>query len=239
MTIPARRDYPVLSDVELAAAIGRRDAQAVRTVTQRNNQRLYRVAWCIVRNRSEAEDIVQETYLRAFSVIGQFKGHSSLSTWLTRIAINEALARKRSADRRTQAFNSSSVLVMNEYREKLMGSPETRSSPESALMRKQLAKLIESAISQLPESFRMVFVLREVEGLSVEETAEALQILPETVKTRFLRARRRLQKLIDPELRNAMGDAFPFAGADCEALTTKVLERLGLSGQENMENGNE
>jgi RNA polymerase sigma-70 factor (ECF subfamily) len=101
------------------------------------------------------------------------------------------------------------------------------------MMRKQLAKLLEGAVEQLPEAFRLVFVLREVEGLSVEETADTLQIPPETVKTRFLRARLRLRKMLDPELRNALGEAFPFAGADCEALTGRVLQRLGLSDTTN------
>jgi RNA polymerase sigma-70 factor (ECF subfamily) len=112
-----------------------------------------------------------------------------------------------------------------------MGSRERRATPEAALMRKQLAQLLERAIAELPEAFRTTFVLREVEGLSVNETADVLQIPSQTVKTRYLRARKRLQQLLDPELRGALGDAFPFAGADCEALTTKVLQRLGLEDQ--------
>lgn len=226
MTIRSLHDCTDLPDMDLAAAFARKDPQAVRLVTQRNNQRLFRTAWSILRNRAESEEVVQETYARAFVAIGNFVGHSSLSTWLTRIAINEALTRKRASKRRTIALNNDSVLVMDEYREKLMGSPEYRASPEAAIMRKQLAKLLEDAISQLPETFRLTFVLREIEGLSVDETAEVLQILPETVKTRSLRARRRLQKMLDPELRGALGEAFPFAGADCEALTARVLHAL-------------
>lgn len=231
MTAQALPDYEHLTDLELAACVARKEPLAVRLVTRRNNQRLFRAAWSILRNRTEAEDCVQEAYVRAFAAIESFGGHSSLSTWLTRIVINEALTRKRSSERRSVALNANSVLVMDEYREKLMGSPERRSTPEAAIMRKQLAKLLESAVAQLPEDFRLVFVLREIEGLSVEETAETLQILPDTVKTRFLRARRRLQRMIDPELRGALGEAFPFAGADCEALTEKLLQRLGLEAR--------
>lgn len=234
MTAQALQDYQRLSDVDLAACLARGDPHAVRLVTQRNNQRLFRTAWSILRNRAEAEDAVQEGYVRAFVAVGTFKGDSSLSTWLTRIVINESLMRKRSSKRRAIALNSSSILVMDEYREKLMGSLERRSSPEAAIMRKQLAKLLEDAISQLPESFRIAFVLREIEGLSVEETAEVLGIMPQTVKTRSLRARRRLQQMLDPELRNALGETFPFAGADCEALTARVLQRLGLPGRTNI-----
>ena len=231
MTAQALLTYEQLPDLQLVSCIINRETPAVRLVTQRNNQRLFRVAWSILRNRSEAEDVVQETYVRAFAAIGTFNGQSSLSTWLTRIAINEALARKRSSQRRVAALNANSVLVMDEYREKLMDIRARRDTPEAALMRKQLAQLLERAIAMLPEAFRTTFVLREIEGLSVHETAEVLQIPSVTVKTRYLRARKRLQQLLDPELKTALGDAFPFAGADCEALTAKVLQRLGFEDQ--------
>ena len=231
MTAQALLTYEQLPDLQLVSCIINRETPAVRLVTQRNNQRLFRVAWSILRNRSEAEDVVQQTYVSAFAAIGTFNGQSSLSTWLTRIAINEALARKRSSQRRVAALNANSVLVMDEYREKLMDIRARRDTPEAALMRKQLAQLLERAIAMLPEAFRTTFVLREIEGLSVHETAEVLQIPSVTVKTRYLRARKRLQQLLDPELKTALGDAFPFAGADCEALTAKVLQRLGLEDQ--------
>jgi RNA polymerase sigma-70 factor (ECF subfamily) len=228
VTAQALLTYEQLPDLQLVSCILNRETRAVRLVTQRNNQRLFRVAWSILRNRAEAEDVVQETYVRAFAAIGTFDGQSSLSTWLTRIAINEALARKRSSQRRAAILNANSVLVMDEYREKLMDLRARRDTPEAALMRKQLAQLLERAIAMLPEAFRATFVLREIEGLSVHETADVLQIPSVTVRTRYLRARKRLQQLLDPELKNALGDAFPFAGADCEALTAKVLQRLGL-----------
>jgi RNA polymerase sigma-70 factor (ECF subfamily) len=224
----AAPDYERLSDAELAARFAAKDPAAVRLVTARNNQRLYRTAWSIVKNRAEAEEVVQETYLRALGAIAKFEGRSSLSTWLTRIAINEALTRRRSAQRRANALNEKSVLVMDEYREKLLGSPERRLSPEAELARKQLRSLLETAVANLPDNFRTVFVLREVEGLSVEETSETLDIPAETVRSRHLRARQKIQQMLDPELKSALGDTFPFAGADCEALTARVLERMGI-----------
>ena len=233
MTVQAQRNYEKLTDLELAGCLSRKESLAVRLVTKRNNQRLFRAAWSILKNRAEAEDVVQEAYFNAVQAIQEFKGQSSLSTWLTRITINEALKRKRASARRATALAANSVLVLDEYREKLMGSLERSSSPEASVMRKQLAKLLENTVAQLPESFRVVFVLREVEGLSVEETADVLQIPPQTVKTRFLRARRRLQQMLDPELRSAFGEVFPFAGADCEALTLRILKRLGLSSRTN------
>jgi RNA polymerase sigma-70 factor (ECF subfamily) len=194
----------------------------VRLVTGRNNQRLFRTAWSILKDRSEAEEAVQDGYLKAFGAIGTFAGRSSLSTWLTRIVVNEALARRARAQKRSQLLNQESVVVLEEYREKLMAGSVTQ-SPEKALMRRQIAKLLETAIARLPDAFRPVFVLREIEGLSVEDTAEALQIPEETVKTRLFRARQRLQNELDPELCDALAETFPFAGADCEALTNQVI----------------
>jgi RNA polymerase sigma-70 factor (ECF subfamily) len=220
-----RNDYATLSDSELASLIAARDVAAVRLVTGRNNQRLFRTAWSILKDRSEAEEAVQDGYLKAFGAIGTFAGRSSLSTWLTRIVVNEALARRARAQKRSQLLNQESVVVLEEYREKLMAGSVTQ-SPEKALMRRQIAKLLETAIARLPDAFRPVFVLREIEGLSVEDTAEALRIPEETVKTRLFRARRRLQKELDPELCGALSETFPFAGLDCEALTNRVITRF-------------
>jgi RNA polymerase sigma-70 factor (ECF subfamily) len=220
-----KRNHTTLSDLEFASRIAARDVAAVRLVTGRNNQRLYRTAWSILKDRSEAEEAVQDGYMKAFHAIKTFSGSSSLSTWLTRIVVNEALDRRRRAQKRSRMLNQESVLVLEEYREKLMAGSHSH-SPEKILMRRQIAKLLETAIARLPDTFRPVFVLREIEGLSVEDTAEALQIPEETVKTRLFRARRRLQKELDPELCGALSETFPFAGADCEAMTERVLTKF-------------
>ncbi|MEA3039354.1 MAG: polymerase sigma-70 factor, subfamily [Sphingomonadales bacterium] len=217
-------DYESLSDVELAGLIAVRDAAAVRLVTQRNNQRLFRTAWSVLKNREEAEDAVQSAYLGAFRAIGGFEGRSSLSTWLTRIVLNEALGRVRSARRRRAGLDAGSIVHLEDYREKLMRGSMTGAAPDAAVAREQMRSLLEKAIGALPEPFRLVFVLREVEGLSVEEVAETLGVLPGTVKTRDLRARRRLQETLAPELKAALTGTFPFAGADCERMTRRVLE---------------
>jgi RNA polymerase sigma-70 factor (ECF subfamily) len=217
-----KRDYATLSDGELAGRIAARDVAAVRLVTARNNQRLFRTAWSILKDRSESEEAVQDGYLKAFDAIGTFGGRSSLSTWLTRIVINEALSRRARVQKRSCLLKQDSIVVLEEYREKLMAGSVTQ-TPEKILMRRQISKLLEMAIARLPDTFRPVFVLREIEGLSVEDTAAALQIPEETVKTRLFRARRRLQKELDPELCVALSETFPFAGADCEALTNRVI----------------
>ena len=219
-------DYETASDETLAALVVRRDAEAVRVITRRNNQRLFRAAWSVLRDRAEAEEAVQDAYLKAFAAMDGFMGQSSLSTWLTRIAINEALARRRTAERRKRLLEENSVAMVEQYREAASRASQTELSPEAEAMRRQMRELLERAIRELPDAFRTVFVLREVEGLSVEETAEVLGIPPETVKTRLFRARGRLQRALDPELRAALEGTFPFAGADCDALTAKVLDRF-------------
>jgi len=222
MTAAPRPDYEALDDAVLAGLVAIRDPAAVRLVTTRNNQRLFRAAFAILGNRAEAEDTVQSAYLRAFAAIRSFEGRSSLSTWLTRITINEALGRVRATRRRRAHLEESSVAVLDDYREKLMqGSMSV--SPDKAQARAELRRIMEQAIAALPEPFRLVFVLREIEDMDVETVSQTLGILPATVKTRHLRARRRLQQALAPEVKDALTGSFPFAGADCEAMTERVV----------------
>lgn len=227
MSVQTRLNYEALEDLELARRIADRDALAVRLVTTRNNQRLFRAAWSILKDRGEAEEAVQSAYLAAFSGIGGFEGRSSLSTWLTRIVVNEALGRLRAAKRRSAQLEQQGVAVLETYREVLMRGSDTP-APDAVLAREQLRVILEKAIAGLPDNFRTVFVLREIEGLTVEETAEAVGIPPATVKTRLLRARRRLQQALAPEVQSALAGTFPFAGADCEAMTARVLAAMDL-----------
>ncbi|HEX8240851.1 MAG TPA: RNA polymerase sigma factor [Allosphingosinicella sp.] len=225
MTAAPALDYEMLGDLDLARRLAARDPAAVRLITARNNQRLFRTAWSILKSRSEAEDAVQSAYLRAFAAAAEFEGRSSLSTWLTRIVINEALGRKRAAKRRLAALDGGSVAILDEYREKLMRGSMT-TLPDGALAREQMRRMLEEAIGRLPDAFRLVFVLREIEGLGVDEAAEALGIAAATVKTRHFRARRRLQEELAPELRTALDGTFPFAAADCEAMTGRVIAAI-------------
>jgi len=223
MTALAHTDYETSPDSELARLIATGDSGAATVVVRRNNQRLFRAAFSILRNRAEAEDAVQEAYARAFAAIEGFDGRAALSTWLTRIAINEALGRRRAAERRRARLDAESVTHMDDYRDKLMRGSLAASTPDAELARNEMRRLMEAAIGELPEDFRLAFVLREVEGLSVEEAAEAMGVPPATVKTRTLRARRRLQEALDPEIKSALTGAFPFAGVDCETLTARVI----------------
>ena len=216
-------DYAAMADVELAACCAAGDAQAVRHLVTANNQRLFRAAWSILRNREEAEDVLQSAYAKALAAMAGFEGRSSLTTWMTRITINEALARKRSQERRRKQLEAEGVPVLETYREQLAKGSQAP-SPEAEAARHQLRSILEQAVADLPETFRTVFVLHEVEGLSVEDAAEALEIPTGTVKTRLMRARRKLQQALAPEVRAALTGTFPFAGADCARLTERVME---------------
>jgi RNA polymerase sigma-70 factor (ECF subfamily) len=227
MTAQFQRDYLRLDDLELARLCSNREPGAVRHLISSNNQRLFRTAWSILKDRSEAEEALQSAYLAAFANMDVFEGRSSLSTWLTRIVANEALTRLRAERRRKSHLENEGIPVLETYRERLMRGSDGP-MPDALAARAQLRALLEHAIAALPDSFRTVFVLREIEELSVEETAQALGIPAATVKTRLLRARQKLQQSLAPEVHAALSGTFPFAGADCEALTLKVLAALGL-----------
>jgi RNA polymerase sigma-70 factor (ECF subfamily) len=221
-------DYAALGDLELARRCAARDRGALQHVITANNQRLFRTAWSILRSRSDAEEAVQAAYLSAFAKIGSFEGRSALSTWLTRIVVNEALGRRRADARRRRHLEQEGVAVLDDYRDALMRGSDSE-QPDVTVAREQIRKLLERAVGDLPDMFRSVFVLREIEGLSGEETAEILAIPVATVKTRLHRGKQRLQQTLAPEVAAVLGGTFPFAGSDCAALTQRVLAQLGLS----------
>jgi RNA polymerase sigma-70 factor (ECF subfamily) len=193
---------------------------------RRNNRRLFRAARGTVGSDWEAEEVVQDAYVRAFRALGAFREEAALGTWLTRIVINEAQGRLR---------GRRETLPLTELDDNTMGEiiqfpgRALNSDPERQAAIREIRILLEGAIDALPASFREVFVLRHVEGLSTEETAHVLSIEPETVKTRLHRARTRLQQALQGQLAHALKDTFPFEGERCQRLTHTVLHRLGLS----------
>jgi RNA polymerase sigma-70 factor (ECF subfamily) len=226
-TIVAAVDYERLGDLELAQRCAMRDRGAIEHVVRTNNQRLFRTAWSILKSRPDAEEAVQASYLSAFANIHSFEGRSSLSTWLTRITVNEALGRRRTEERRRRHLEGEGVAVLDDYREALMRGSEPE-RPDVALAREQVRKLLEQAVGELEEPFRTVFVLRAIEGLSGDETAEILDVPVATVKTRLFRSRRQLKEMLAPEIGTLLNGTFPFAGEDCAALTQAVLAALHL-----------
>lgn len=217
-----------VSDFELVRLAQQRDADAFRLIMERNNRRLFRLARGVLRDDAEAEDVVQETYVRAAEHLSSFRGDARLSTWLSRIALNEALMRLRRA-RPTTGIDQIDGAVHRQDAEVIMFpgiSPSV--DPESDAARAEIGRLIERAVDRLPEPFRLVFVLRDIEGMSVEETALHLDLRPVTVRTRLFRARLLLRKSLDKSLKAALTGSFPFAGERCGRLTERVLARLGI-----------
>ena len=197
------------------------EADAFRAIIKTHNQRLYRIARGVVRNDSEAEDIVLEAYVRAFAALATFRGDASLATWLSRIVINEALGRLRKR-RRTVAMPANSEAQIIQF------PLNPSDDPERTMAQRQILRLVERATDNLPDVYRTVFIARVIEGLNIEETADLLGVRPETVKTRLHRARALVRKALDDEIGPVLLDAFPFAGRRCERLTEAVMKRLGL-----------
>ena len=214
-------------DVELAGRALARDAGAFRTIMQKHNRRLYRIARGILRDNTEAEDAVQDAYVSAFTNLASYRGVSTLATWLSRIVMNEALGRLRRRRRTVDLAPLESVRSKAEIIQFPLSTPSD--DPERTMAQRQILKLVEQATDNLPEVFRVVFVTRVIEGMSVEETSELLGIKPETVKTRLHRARQLVRDQLDKQIGPVLMDAFPFAGRRCERLTKAVMARLGLA----------
>ncbi|MEO5772919.1 MAG: RNA polymerase sigma factor [Sphingomicrobium sp.] len=221
----ARTTADYNDDLALARRCAAGDRAAAEHLITSNNRRMFRTAWSILKNRAEAEEAVQAAYLLAFASMDRFEGRSALSTWLTRILVNEALGRRRASEQRRVHLEREGVAMIDACRERFMRGSQP-DSPEVAIAREQVRKLLEEAVADLPDHFRTVFVLRDVEGLSGAETAEILDIPVATMKTRLLRARRDLRARLAPELATALTGTFPFAGVQCAALTERVLAAL-------------
>lgn len=218
-------DYEGMSESELVAHARAGHQDAFRAIMQRCNQRLFRIARGVVRDDAEAEDVLQEAYTRAFENLDGFRGESSLFTWLTSVTLNEARGRLRKR-RPTVGVEAIEAAQQSGAQIIMLNSASAAESPEKQAARAQMRLLIEQALDDLPELFRIVFIMREVEELSVEETAATLGIPAATVKTRLHRARRLLRDGLNERVASAVTDAFPFMGALCARLTAKVLVRL-------------
>jgi RNA polymerase sigma-70 factor (ECF subfamily) len=214
------------SDLALAGRVASGNLDAFEHIMRRHNRMLYRAARSILRDDAEAEDCLQSAYLLAYRSIGTFAGRSKLSTWLARIVINEALARKRRAARRGVVIPLDSVADADISEDSPAASSAGSPGPEAEAMRHELGALIERRIDTLPEAFRGVFVLRALEELSVEETAAVLDIPEATVRTRYFRARSMLRESLAREVDTALDEAFAFAGTRCDRIVAAVLERL-------------
>ena len=217
-------DYLAMPEPDLVGRARAGDPEAFRAIMTRCNQRLFRIARAVVRDDAEAEDVLQEAYTHAFAALAGFRGEAEIATWLTRIVLNEAHGRLR---RRHTMVELSEVETAQGGGQVLAFPNLGRSeNPEADAARAQLRRFLEQAVDDLPEAFRLVFILREVEELSVEETALHLGLKVETVKTRLHRARARLRGALEARVADVMVGAYPFLGARCARITERVLSRM-------------
>jgi RNA polymerase sigma-70 factor, ECF subfamily len=216
-----------LVDVELVRAAQEGSASALRLIVRRHNQRLYRVARAIVRDDTEAEDVLQEAYLSAFRSLADFRAEASLSTWLTRIVANKAISRLQRED---TAVPLDALDTIDWIQAEMVGMPHLDFDPEKTAARGQVRELLERAIDNLPAPFRVVFVMRLVEQLSTKDTASALGIPEETVKSRLHRAKKFMREQLQTELGSALTDTFPFQDPRCAEFTDALLSRLTGGG---------
>ncbi len=215
-----------ISDGELARRIVSRDTLAFEILMRRHNRLLYRTVRGILRNDQDAEDCVQEAYLQAFRSMGSFRSEARLSTWLVRIAINQALEKLRRSKREPGKVALDNVVDLEDHLEAVSTMTSAPERPDHIASRHQVRKVLESKIDKLPDAFRTVFMLRAVEDLSVEETAECLGIPEATVRTRFFRARSLLREAIARDVDLAVEEAFSFDGARCDRIVASVLARI-------------
>jgi RNA polymerase sigma-70 factor, ECF subfamily len=217
------------TDAELAGRLRRGDAAAFRILMQRHNQRLFRMARSILRDSADAEDAVQDAYVLAFTRIDQFRQAASLGTWLSRIVLNEAFRRLRQRKDMSGLDGHDDISGKAPIAQVIpFPGAQGQTTPEEDAARAEIRRVLEHAIDTLPDMFRVVFVLREIEQMSVEENAACLDIPVGTVKTRLHRAHYLLGRSLRQQLSPNLTGVFPFAGERCSRIIARVLERLGM-----------
>ena len=227
---PGSAALPALDDIELVERVARNDHAAFEVLMRRHNGRLFRVARAILKDATEAEDALQEAYLEAYRHSGEFRGEAQVVTWLTRIVINQSLMRlrRRRRDRVVVPFGERWTTEPGLEPEQVETpvADDKLESPPDAVQRGEVRRLLERRIDDLPVAFRTVFVMRDVEDLSVQETAECLAIPAATVRTRLFRARALLREALARDLDAATSDVFGFAGERCDRIVAGVLARV-------------
>ena len=217
MPLSARlRDAQPWTDEHVIERVLAGDVQLFELLMRRHNERVYRAVRSILRDETEAEDAMQAAYLHAYMHLRDFQARSTFVTWLTRIAIHEALGRRRRALR-----------TVSDEETEMRDLPGPAQSPEQRAGDREQGVLLQRAIDALPEHFRTVFVLRQVQELSVEETAQCLEIKPETVKTRLHRARALLRRTLLEQVDPVLPEALPFEATRCDRVVSLVMARLG------------
>jgi len=215
-------------ELALAQRIAAGDARAFEHLMRQHNRRLYRLARATLKHDGDAEDALQEAYFQAYRAVGRFRGEASLGTWLSRLVSNECLSRLRRQTRRDGVAPMVQAAPDDETPPAEAHAMHTPCAerPDDTLARSQLRALIERRLDELPQTFSAVFMLRGVEELSVEETAQSLGIPEATVRSRYFRARGLLRRALAQDIDLAGQDAFAFDGARCDRIVARVLARL-------------
>jgi len=209
-----------LDDTEVIARVLGGETALYEIIMRRYNERLYRVARAILHDDGEAEDVMQDAYVRAYRSLGQFEGRSAFATWLTRIAVNEALQRRK------QRMKMEPIDFQNGAEDHIMELAALGDSPEQNYGRQEITGILEQAIAALPEQYRVVYMLREVEEMSTEETAESLELSEENVRIRLHRARGLLKKYLVEKAGLAARHAYPFHLSRCDRVVANVFAKI-------------
>lgn len=222
-TVPTQdeADCEAWSDEHLVSRILAGENPLYEILMRRHNQRLFRVSLTILRNDSEAEDVVQDAYVRAYEKLGSFEGRARFSTWLTRIAVHEALARMNRQDRlrplqdhETRAKDGSIFFMA------------AKPDPENECANRELTTILQQEILNLPENYRLVFVLRDIEEMSTAEAAESLNLSEQNIKVRLHRARAMLRKRLRERAIASLSQSFPLLAARCDRIVASVLQAI-------------
>ncbi|HEY8944152.1 MAG TPA: RNA polymerase sigma factor [Polyangiaceae bacterium] len=214
----------LMTDEQVVARVLAGDAALFEIIVRRHNTRVYRTVRALLRNETDVEDAMQAAYLLAFAKLKTFRGGALFSAWLTQIAVNEALGRLR-RDRRHPAVSLTLV------EESTMLSAAPPQTPEAHASRRELAALLERAVDALPELYRVVFVLREIEGMNTADAAAALDVSEEVIKTRLSRARALLRDTLERLVGAVTTEAFEFHASRCDRIVAAVLEKIAALGE--------
>ena len=228
-----QHDPAAADDLALIGRAADGDLAAFETLMRRHNQQLYRAARSILRDEAEAEDVVQEAWWKAYGHLRDFRAEARPATWLTRIAVNEALMRRR-RNRSREALIQSAYQAPHEQDTMPTHDPDTAApaadGPDQAAWRAELRHRLERRIDALPDLYRTVFMLRAVDDMPAAEVAAVLGLPEATVRVRFMRARRLLQEAMRPDFDPRAAGAFSFAGHRCDRIVAGVLARVRAGG---------
>ena len=222
--------WSVLPDEAVVARILEGHVALFEVLMRRHNERLYRATRAILRDEAEAEDVMQQAYVNAYAHLRQFDGRASFATWLTRIAVNEAISRARRRGRYESFDDQDPVFEKALFTRRSLGAEGPMSSannPEQQAFTREMRVVLESAIDTLPDGQREVFMLREVEGLSTAETATSLGISEDVVKTRLSRSRAALRRDLFDRIGATAAESFTFLRPRCDRVVAAVLARIG------------